>query len=225
MPPPIGPCRPWTVSELSPSSQTMRLAARPAATAARRSHSLTRSSSRPRITVVPCAKAAATASTGYSSIIEGARSDGTSIPVSRECFARMSPSCSPPVSRMFSMVRSAPISCSVLKRPVRCSLSRTSATVTSDPGVISAATIGKAADDGSHGTVISCGASVAGPVSEMTRAPSASISTEMSAPKPASMRSVWSRVATGSITVVCPGVLRPARSTADFTCAEGTGTR
>jgi NAD(P)-dependent dehydrogenase (short-subunit alcohol dehydrogenase family) len=30
---------------------------------------------------------------------------------------------------------------------------------------------------------------------------------------------------TGSITVVMPGVLRPARSTADFTCAEAIGTR
>ncbi len=37
------------------------------------------------------------------------------------------------------------------------------------------------------------------------------------------MRSVWSRVAQGSITVTMPGALRPARRTADFTWAEGTG--
>lgn len=39
----------------------------------------------------------------------------------------------------------------------------------------------------------------------------------------ASMRSVWSRVGTGSITVVAPGVFNPASSTADFTCADATG--
>ena len=39
------------------------------------------------------------------------------------------------------------------------------------------------------------------------------------------MRSVWSRVATGSITVVVPATLRPAKRSADFTCAEATGRR
>ena len=39
------------------------------------------------------------------------------------------------------------------------------------------------------------------------------------------MRSVWSRVATGSITLVMPGVLRPASSTALLTCALATGRR
>lgn len=37
--------------------------------------------------------------------------------------------------------------------------------------------------------------------------------------------SVWSRVMTGSMTVVMPGALRPASSTADLTCAEAIGTR
>src|SRR3954454_21631518 len=49
-------------------------AARPAATAAKRSDSLTRSSCSPRMRVVPSAKAAATARIGYSSIMAGARS-------------------------------------------------------------------------------------------------------------------------------------------------------
>ena len=53
--------------------------------------------------------------------------------------------------------------------------------------------------------------------------PSGFFSTVILAPKPLSMRSVWSRVGVGSITVVLPGVLRPAKSTADFTCAEATG--
>ena len=45
------------------------------------------------------------------------------------------------------------------------------------------------------------------------------------APKWRSMRSVWSRVGCGSMTVVSPGVLSPASSTADLTCADGTGRR
>ena len=56
----------------------------------------------------------------------------------------------------------------------------------------------------------------------MTR-PSAVVSVATVAPKPASMRSVWSRVGSGSITTVSPGACSPASSTADFTCAEGTG--
>jgi len=39
------------------------------------------------------------------------------------------------------------------------------------------------------------------------------------------MRSLWSRVGTGSITMVRPGVFRPASSTADLTWAEATGRR
>ncbi|MNW22308.1 hypothetical protein D3C71_2237130 [compost metagenome] len=59
----------------------------------------------------------------------------------------------------------------------------------------------------------------------MVRTPAASVSTESSAPNPRIMRSVWSRVITGSMTVVMPGALRPAKSTADFTWADATGTR
>ncbi len=39
------------------------------------------------------------------------------------------------------------------------------------------------------------------------------------------MRSVWSRVATGSMTVVTPPLFSAASRMADLTCAEGTGTR
>ena len=46
-----------------------------------------------------------------------------------------------------------------------------------------------------------------------------------SAPRKASIFSVWSREASLSITVVRPGELRPASSTADLICAEGTGVR
>ena len=43
------------------------------------------------------------------------------------------------------------------------------------------------------------------------------------APKCRSIFSVWSRVASFSITVVSPGAASPASSTADLSCADGTG--
>ena len=43
------------------------------------------------------------------------------------------------------------------------------------------------------------------------------------APKCLSIFSVWSRVASFSITVVAPGAASPASSTADLSCADGTG--
>ncbi len=52
---------------------------------------------------------------------------------------------------------SAPISCSVVNRPVRSGFIITPSKITSEPGTISAATIGKAADDGSAGTVTRAG--------------------------------------------------------------------
>ena len=87
---------------------------------------------------------------------------------------------------------------------------------------MSAAQTGNAAEDGSRGTSMLCGCNSGWPVSVMTRPASVS-STVSVAPKPVNIRSVWSRVASGSITTVSPGALRPASRTADFTCAEGTG--
>ena len=42
-------------------------------------------------------------------------------------------------------------------------------------------------------------------------------------PRARSMRSVWSRVATDSRTVVVPSARSPASRIADLTCADGTG--
>ena len=67
-----GPCRGRSDRRLR-YRHRRRCRATERAVAASRSDSLTRSSLSPRITVVPSAKAAATASTGYSSIIDGAR--------------------------------------------------------------------------------------------------------------------------------------------------------
>ena len=205
--------------------QSTPLASSPRATAASRSLSLTRSSSSPCMTVSPSANAAATASTGYSSIMLGARSDGTIMPVSSECRTRRSATSSPPADRRSMSSIEPPISCNVVMRPVRVGFMSTFWMVTSDPGTRRAATRGKAADDGSPGTAMVWPFRTPRPSMWMWRAPSPSVSTMTEAPKPASMRSVWSRVITGSITVVTPGVLRPARSTADFTCADGIGTR
>ena len=83
VPPPAPWPPPWTSSDSGPSSAATPLAVRPAAIAAMRSDSLTRSSPMPSISVSPSAKAAATASIGYSSIIDGARAAGTVTPLSR----------------------------------------------------------------------------------------------------------------------------------------------
>jgi hypothetical protein len=55
------------------------------------------------------------------------------------------------------------------------------------------------------------------------RSPAGDFSTASATPKCRSMSSVWSRVGSGSTTVVMPGELRPASSTADLICAEATG--
>ena len=94
----------------------------------------------------------------------------------------------------------------------------------SEPGTIRAATIGNAADEGSAGTTTVAGRNSGRPTSVIRR-PSPSGATATSAPKWASIFSVWSREASPSITVVTPGALRPASRTADLICAEATGVR
>ena len=117
---------------------------------------------------------------------------------------------------------SAPIRRNAANSPARVGFSPTLAIVTSLPGTIDAATAQNAAELGSPGTTMFCGFNSASPVIEMTR-PRLVGSTVSVAPNPASIRSLWSRVGTGSITRVIPGVLSPASSTADLTCAEATG--
>ena len=101
---------------------------------------------------------------------------------------------------------------------MRRGLRPTPCTVTSLPGTSAAATRSGAADEKSPGTSTSPrrrlapGSTVTEPGRRRTLAPAAS-----------SMSSVWSRVGTGSTTVVAPCAVRPARSTADFTCALATG--
>src|SRR5215467_9774107 len=193
-PPSGGPPSPSTVS-VSPSTVTRTpQAARPAPMAVRRSLSFTRSSASPRITVRPRAQAAATARIGYSSIIRGARSAGMSAPFNVPEQTRRSATGSPPSSRSFSKAMSAPISRRHSMSPVRSGLMPTPSIVTSEPGTISAAISGKAAEEGSPGTAIGAAASSGWP-SRVMRFPPPSIgSAPTVAPKWRSMRSVWSRV-------------------------------
>ena len=86
------------ISTLTPLTRSI------AAVASSRSDSLTRNSCRPRMMVVPSAKAAATASTRYSSIIEGARSGGTSTPRSFEARTRNCAIGSPASPRDFAFL-------------------------------------------------------------------------------------------------------------------------
>ena len=92
------------ISTLTPLTRSI------AAVASSRSDSLTRNSCRPRMMVVPSAKRAATASTRYSSIIEGARSGGTSTPRSFEARTRNCAIGSPASPRTWLSSIEAPIS-------------------------------------------------------------------------------------------------------------------
>ena len=227
LPPPGMPPepKPSTASQSLPSSILMPQAIKPSATAARRSLSLTRNSPNPVILVRPSAKAAAMARTGYSSIIDGAISGSTSTPFNGPALITRSPTLSPLSLRSFSIVMSAPMRLSTVMRPVRVGFSITASMRISDPGTMRAATMGKAADEGSAGTCTWLARSSGWPVKVMAVKPPSIFWRRTTAPKWVSMRSVWSRVGSASITVVSPGALRPASRTADFTWAEGTGSR
>ena len=90
-------------------------------------------------------------------------------------------------------------------------------------GWIDAATSQKAAADGSAGTVSAMALTLAGPASRTTCRPRSSIVAVTSTPRARSMRSVWSRVATVSVTLVSPSAASAASRIADLTCALGTG--
>src|SRR6185312_5359247 len=222
-PPPGARPLPCTIKSSPSISTSTPFTRRSAAVAARRSDSLTRNSLRPRITVVPSAKAAATARIGYSSIMDGARAAGTSTPRSPDARTRISAVSSPPSVRRSRCAIDAPISASVIRSPVRSGLSITPSRITSEPGVSSAAISGKAAEDGSAGTTIGAGANSGWPVSVIRRPFAPSSSTRTAAPKWLSIFSVWSRVASRSTTTVSPGAERPASNTADLSCADATG--
>ena len=73
---------------------------------------------------------------------------------------------------------------------MRRGLSITLAMVISEPGTMSAATSGKAAEDGSLGTAMGVGLSSTSPVTEIALAPSGNSSTAILPPNALIMRSV-----------------------------------
>ena len=85
------------------------------------------------------------------------------------------------------------------------------------------ATSQKAAPDGSEGTVSAIAAGSRGPSRRTVCAPSGPVVSSTAMPRARSIRSVWSRVATDSVTAVSPSAARPASRTADLTWALGTG--
>ena len=104
---------------------------------------------------------------------------------------------------------------------MRSGFSITPSTVTSAPGTTSPAASGKAAEDGSPGTATVVPANDWPPF-RLTRQPEPTGWTPTSTPKAVSMRSVWSRLGSASVTVVTPPALSPASRMADLIWAEAT---
>ena len=165
---------------------------------------------------------------GISSMAAATSAVLTSIPSRREDRTTKSDTGSP--------ISAAPVDpgrgCSSISAPIRIRRSTmarrvgfvpTPRSVRSASGWMAAATSQKAAADGSPGTCSSI-AATAEPPSISTTAPVApSIQLRTAMPRARSMRSVWSRVATASWTLVVPLALSPASRIADFTWADGTG--
>ena len=111
-----------------------------------------------------------------------------------------------------------PMRSTIRTKPVRVQFALMSVITIREPLTRTAAAMWKAAEDGSPGTWIAPSSSSSCWVSSI-RSPSRVIRQ----PERASRRSVWSRLGSGSITVVVPEASRPAISTHDLTCAEATG--
>ena len=110
----------------------------------------------------------------------------------------------------------------IRKNPDRVQLVPTDSSSRLEPGTSTPAAIRNAADDGSPGTSISAiSSSSTLPIVVRTPPPGRDSRCTV-APARISMRSVWSRVGTGSTTVVA-SVTSPASSTHDLTCALATG--
>ena len=133
----------------------------------------------------------------------------------------MSATGSAPARRRLKSPTRAPIRSITVSRPVRVGLMPTPRRVSPDPCTIVAATTNGAADEKSPGTTTSSRCRLA--TGDTATRPGRR---STGAPAWRSIRSVWSRVATGSSTTVTPrSAKRPASSTHDFTWAEATGSR
>ena len=182
-----------------------------------RSVSLVRSSAASRMTVVPCAKHAATARTGNSSIALGTRLPAISVAWRSLDSTRMSATSSPPSKRRSSNVRRAPIDRRISSTPVRVGFTLTPWTTICACGWAAPATSQKAAELMSPGTRTSTAVRADGRTA--MRSPSRSTS----APIACSIRSVWSLVAAGSRTTVCALRSKPCDEQAGLKLSAGDG--
>ena len=105
----------------------------------------------------------------------------------------------------------------------RVGLTPTPRRVSSASGWMAPATSQNAAAETSPGTRSWTACTDTPPSTVTATRPSAASSRSTGTPRALSMRSVWSRVATDSRTVVRPSARSPASRIADFTCALGTG--
>ena len=174
--------------------------------------------------VVPSANAAATARTGYSSIIVGARSGGTSTPRSGRARTRRSATSSPPSLRVSSTSIAAPISRSVVEQA---GAQRVGHHAFEDH-------VGARHDQ--RGDQREGGRGRIGRHRDRRR-PELGLAGQRDAAAVRAMRldpdvgaemgehalGVVAASPRCSITVVSPGAARPASSTADLSCAEATG--
>ena len=130
---------------------------------------------------------------------------------------------SPPAARPRSQVTSPIISRAMEKKPVRVGLASTPRMRSSPASASSASAARNAADDGSPGMRRSSGGSGASHAPSTARTPSPAASVRTGAPSEDSIRSVWSRESTGSVTETGTRAPAPASSTADLICALAFG--
>jgi hypothetical protein len=105
----------------------------------------------------------------------------------------------------------------------RVGLTPTSWRTSSASGWIALATSQNAAAETSPGTRSVTACTTTPPLTVQATEPSPVSARSTGTPRARSIRSVWSRVAIVSRTVVLPSARRPASRIADFTCALGTG--
>ena len=169
--------------------------------------------------VTPSAWVAATATSGSSSMVRATTPPDTRTPRRPADRARSDPISSGSAASGITST-SAPIDARISRRPVRDGLTPTPSMHTWLPGTRVAATTQNAADEKSPGTSSSkAGNGRCFPAASVT-VPGA---IETGRPSHASIRSVWSRDAPGSATLVGPSACSPARRTAPFTWALAIG--
>ena len=174
---------------------------------------------------MPSANAAATARIGYSSIMVGARSAGTSTPFSAPA---LHPQIGDVLAALVALLEHLDRRAHLPQRRQQAGAQRIDHHAFEDrprsPARSAPPPAGTRPTTDRPAPRPARPRARAGPRSVMRR-PCSPIGDRRGccAPKCLSIFSVWSRVASFSITVVAPGAASPASSTADLSCADGTG--